>query len=310
MLLVLSMMSLSIGCSIGPLGGDKGTVYEMTHGSAPRILNAESIDFFRETVAPVLARTCSSKDETGAFICHGRPSNRDGDKAGDFKVAKSHSEVDRAQARCATRCHTTANFRFPLGADGGLTDPDQVMLAYRIAQARAQFDSASGFANLVRMPLSAQAGGFGLRHAGGEIFESAMDPDYLALSRWVALENQGKDDGGTPLTPAEIAFRDEVLPAFARNTCFAASCHVFNHSSFLLDPGMPSADPGAKLQDRFTREQISFNRMTSRGLIQTLVHLEGQVDQSRILKKCIPLEKGGVLHRGGKPPLSQEVCTS
>lgn len=81
---------------------------------------------------------------------------------------------------------------------------------------------------------------------------------------------------GVSVGEAERFFRDNVLPVFARNTCMAPACHVFNHSSFLLDPGMPTSDLSAAVADRFTPEQVSFNRMTSKGAIQRLVSLGGQ----------------------------------
>ncbi|MBI4820717.1 MAG: hypothetical protein HY791_30915 [Deltaproteobacteria bacterium] len=266
-----------------------------TSGSAAT--RGRSFAAFRSDVAPVLAATCSGRDGKGAAICHGR-------SGGDSDPSESVPKLPHLappSTSCTKACHAKTgrmSFVFPLGRDGRFDNDRQLFLAYEKARALASFDGPR-FAKILRMPLASQAGGFGLLHGGGEIFESASDPGFEKLASWVALEGASTRAKVADVAPAEKFYGEKVLPALARNLCLSPSCHIFNHSSFSPDPGMPSDDLSAPIESRFSREQVSFNRMTSKGMIQRLVFLEGDVEQSRILKKIIPIEKGGVLHRGG-----------
>ncbi len=267
-----------------------------------RAVRSRSFESFRKDVAPVLATTCSSRDEKGAFTCHGRSTEGFAALAAAPGQSPQHGFAAARSGTCAVRCHSQRggmDFAFALGPSGRLETERQLLLAYEKARPRARFGGPAKFAKLLRMPLAAQAGGLGLFHGGGEIFDSATDPEYRALARWVDLENREAGGGSVQPGAAERAFRDEVLPVLARNSCMAPSCHSFNHSSFLPDPGMPDADLTRPIAERFTPEQVSYNRMTAKGLIQSLVYLTGNAARSRILAKNIPLEKGGVLHRGG-----------
>ncbi|MCX5796714.1 MAG: hypothetical protein NTY77_14565, partial [Elusimicrobia bacterium] len=272
------------------------------HLSSRRAGGSGSFDYFRKHVAPILATTCSSKDEKGVYVCHGRPAGEFAAKVGIPAQGMRHEFAAARSATCAVRCHAQPggmDFSFALGPSGRLETKRQFILAYEKARQRARFGGPAKFSRLLRMPLAAQAGGSGLFHGGGEIFDSAADPEYRALAEWVAMENRDSGAGLQPPGEAEKAFRDEVLPVLARNSCMAPSCHAFNHSSFLPDPGMPDADLSRPIAERFTPEQVSYDRMTAKGLIQSLVYLTGDAANSRILAKNIPLSKGGVLHRGG-----------
>lgn len=266
------------------------------------VARSASFAYFERHVAPILARSCSARDAEGAFVCHGRPGRSTLQAERGVSTGLQHVFPTRMADSC-TKCHArqegSMRFLFGVGADGGLDTERRVVLAYERARELARYDGPSRVARLLRMPLSAQAGGFGLIHGGGEIYDSALDPEFGVLSHWVELENREvKARAGGP-GAAEAAFRDDVLPVLARNTCFAASCHAFNHSSFLPDPGMPNADLATPIPERFTPEQVAFNRLTTLGLVQNLAYLTGDVEQSRILRKAIPMASGGVLHRGG-----------
>ena len=129
----------------------------------------------------------------------------------------------------------------------------------------------------------------------------------MKLVSWVALNKQATNKKQSPPSAAERFFGQEILPILARRTCMAPACHTFNHSSFVPDPGTPSEDLTKPIADRFTPEQISYNRSAAKGLIQSLVYLSGDVEQSRFLKKIIPIESGGVLHRGGNDQFLQST---
>ncbi|MFH1725811.1 MAG: hypothetical protein ABII00_14465 [Elusimicrobiota bacterium] len=259
-----------------------------------------SFDYFRENIVPILETTCSAKDAEGNYVCHGgdRPV-ADVEKSGGGQF--THADVNMRSYTCEAACHRASGrkkFSFALDADGKISTHRQVMLAYQKAAMLAAY-SRKSFAKLLRMPLGALAGGFGQMHVGGEIYESVNDPEYRQLAEWVRLENQAIKPMGGDVGEAQRFFGENVLPVYARNGCLNPSCHVFNHSSFIPDRGMPTDDLTMELAKRFSPEQVSFNRMTSLGLIQGTVHLTGDVEQSRVLRKNIPIGNGGVLHRGG-----------
>ena len=253
----------------------------------------------------MLLNSCSAKDADGNYVCHARPAAEFAQRLKDESVkatSGTHKSPTTRSSSCTARCHQKAGkqgFFFAVDLSGEIETERQRVLAYEKARARARFAGPAKFAKILRMALSAQAGGLGLLHQGGEIFESTADPECQKLARWVALESETIGSPTAEVSEAERFFRDNVLAVFARNSCMAPGCHVFNHSSFLLDRGMPTADLTAPIEKRFTAEQISFNRLTSKGFIHSLVYLDGDIEQSRILRKNIPIDRGGVLHRGG-----------
>jgi len=109
---------------------------------------------FRCNVEPILARQCSY---TG---CHG--------------VQQSALRVYSPGKLRATPAATLDDAIMPL-SDG---------------ERHANFESAAGFATLapgdnflLRKPLASAAGGF--EHAGGAIFPTINDPQYVAISAWL-----------------------------------------------------------------------------------------------------------------------------
>ena len=272
------------------------------HFTSKDYAQGKSFAYFEAHVAPILASTCSGKDASGAYVCHGQPASQLGADAIKAYARAAPHMLPTALASSCGACHGKSGkmrFSFALGAGGELATQRHRLLAFEKARVLTRYTGKANFARLLRMPLASQAGGFGLYHGGGEVFDSATDPEFQKLARWVVLENAAGSKKQVKPSPAEIAFRDEVLPVLARNTCLAPSCHIFNHSAFIPDPGMPSLDLAKPLAERFSPEQVRFNRMTSKGLIQSLVYLTGTVTESRFLKKLIPLDKGGVMHRGG-----------
>jgi len=303
LLLVASLFSQALHDRL-----DDGQVAAKPYGAQYEnvdISKSASFRYFKEHVVPVLLNSCSDKDARGNYVCHARPAAEFAQRLKEKKIkatSRTHKSPTMRASGCIVRCHQRAGkqgFFFAVSPSGELETQRQLVLAYQKARVRARFDGPAKFAKILRMALGAQAGGLGRFHQGGEIFESTADPECQQLARWVALENEATRGATAQVSEAEKFFRDNVLAVFARNTCMAPGCHVFNHSSFLLDPGMPTADLTVGIEKRFTAEQVSFNRMTSKGFIQRLVYLTGDVEQSRILLKNIPVDQGGILHRGG-----------
>jgi|GEM_PF-1048388 len=263
--------------------------------------DSEGYRYFLQEVLPVLNQHCFRQDKQGNAVCHITDSSAQDKKISPAvptpNKAPRHSLSAEAFQSCE-KCHQKSRKEL-LGE--APTPPRPLALDYESALKLALHDKAP-FSKLLRTPLAALAGGFGLLHKGGEVFRDTASSDYQKLLHWVNMENENAVRQGraqVTITPAEQFFAEQVLPVFVRRSCFAPSCHIFNHGAFFLDPGTPSENLSVPIAERFSREQVKFNRMAAKGLIQHVVYLTGDVELSRVLKKNIPLEKGGVLHKGG-----------
>ncbi len=144
---------------------------------------------------------------------------------------------------------------------------------------------------LLRDPLANKYSG----NIHPEVFAALEDPDLQTLSKWISLEIAANPQLSPPLSgDAEKFFADNVVPILNRKTCFASNCH--GQMAFMdlkLDPGIPA------LESRFTTEIHQANRQAMLGKTSRLVNLVGDVEQSKQLLKNIPVEQGGILHKGG-----------
>jgi hypothetical protein len=263
--------------------------------------NSPSFKYFQKEIAPILASTCSAKDEKGVYVCHGTNTMASDAEKNDKGVTYQHLAPNIMASSCDTACHRISGknkFSFGLDKSGQISTDRQMIFAYQAAKKFASY-SKSPFAKIIRFPLGAVAGGFGQYHPGGEIIESTSDLEYQKLVEWVRLESSESSQKKKITSEAEKYFGQHVLPVYARNGCLSPNCHIFNHSTFIPDAGIPSQNLKLSLVSRFSPEQVSFNRMTSKGLIQSNVYLTGDVELSRLLKKNIPIGKQGILHRGG-----------
>ena len=128
-----------------------------------------------------------------------------------------------------------------------------------------------------------------------EVFATTDDPDYQTIVEWV--EEELATDSRVPVEPssrAERFFATEVTQVLLRNTCFGANCHgTLAFNDLKLDPGIPILD------ERFTPEMHHANRLAMLGSVTRLAHRSGDVERSKQLLKNIPVEDGGILHKGG-----------
>ena len=145
-------------------------------------------------------------------------------------------------------------------------------------------------------PLSETFSGTSVIHPA--TFPSPDDPDFRILRRWVEAEIAADPDAPLKFeSEAERFFAAQVMPVLVRKTCFGSNCHgqrVFN--DLKLHPGVPV------LEGRFTDEMIRANRLSMLGRSSAqinMVHLDGDIEQSRQLLKNIPISQGGILHKGG-----------
>ncbi len=216
------------------------------------------------------------------------------DEARTPRAVFEEEVVPALEARCAAGvCHGVAPGAEAVGEvvnwslyflkvdeAGHLADLDQ---AYEAT--RAIIDCVDpAFSPLLRVPLHADFGG--TPHAGGDTFRSPADPAYQALLEWVADEPAGGHDP-PPLDERERLFAERVQPALFSASCANASCHGLTAGvPYRLDPGVEG-----KTSVRATRHNYEVSL--------SMLSLDGDPLQSRLLRKSLPLHAGGIVHRGG-----------
>jgi len=151
------------------------------------------------------------------------------------------------------------------------------------------------FSSLLREPLDPVYGG--LPHAGGVVLRSASDPGYQAIRGWILVETGGGEDARREdLTPTQEYFADEVLPRLRDGGCFAAACH--GRTALPFSAFVPPTDP---VSGEWSVAEIQKNH----GTLRKFLHLAGDPLLGRLVRKPLPLEKGGMLHRGGNDAFFQ-----
>ncbi len=169
---------------------------------------------------------------------------------------------------------------FLTDAGGKLLDKDAAYLSVK----RVIDPTAPAFSSLLRKPLPEPDGG--QPHQGGAQFASRHDPDYRALLAWVKSE-QGGGETAPPLDEHEALFASTVEPVLQNAGCMNANCHGVQVAvPFRLDPGIDGVRSVA--QTRANYEQA-----------RSMLALDGDPRQSRLLKKALPLHRGGIAHKGG-----------
>lgn len=176
-------------------------------------------------------------------------------------------------------------FHLPVDARGRLSDLDR---AYAAAKRCITTADAPAFSTLLRKPLATSFGG--LPHLGRDNFPSVDDPAYATVLDWIAEEVDGGEDQ-PPLMPAEQQFADTVQPALVAGMCTNAACHGTETAvPFRLDPGLGGA---------FSRAATRANYAAA----LTMLSLDGWPEQSRLVRKGLPLHAGGIVHKGGNTAL-------
>ncbi len=217
----------------------------------------------------------------------------------DESDAESGRVLSIMEQRCASgACHgVTAEaaasqqlddarwLTFRVDGRGAITDPDAAL-----ASMRTKVNSAEDpvFSTLLRKTLSVAQGG--LHHHRGAVFQSREDPDYQALAAWAAKVD-GTEGADVPaLDPLETRFVETVYPTLIQKGCVTATCHgelnfgvtLFKAPAVGGTLKTPRADLRATYID--TRRNLS---------------LWGDPLQSRLIAKMLPLEFGGMPHKGG-----------
>ncbi len=224
---------------------------------------------FYKNVVPVLDKHCS--------VCHG---------VDDIKLQNIKSSSQSAGL-----------LRWQIGISGRIETVQQGQQLYDdllqdsinyIKNNLVEYDIHPIESHLLRAGLAKKYSG----SAHHEIFNSPQDKDFLILKQWIKSIHIKKEKAKVQKSESEVFFAEKVVPILVRKNCFG--CHgpmAFN--DLRMDPGIPM------LKDRFTPEIHHFNRKVMLGKSMRMVHLSGDVEQSKQLLKNIPVEQGGMVHLGG-----------
>jgi len=178
------------------------------------------------------------------------------------------------------------HFHVRVGTDLVVTDP---LEAYANTKLRINTSELAELSSLLRKPLSLDAGG--LPHAGGVQFDRLDSPPAQTLLAWIKTETGGGEgEPATTLTGNQQLFADEVLPHLESRQCMNAACHGRFAPFTAFEP--PMYIDG---ETRFSTAAILHNYKAAR------MHLNVSGDPwlSRLVRKGLPLDAGGIAHRGG-----------
>lgn len=167
---------------------------------------------------------------------------------------------------------------------GAIADLGQ---AYESAKSRINTLEHPELSTLLRKPLALAAGGE--PHLGGVQLASRRHADYRAIAEWIA-EESGGGEGAEALSAEEQLFGDTVLPALSSRQCMNQGCHGATAPFTGFEP--PLILDGGPV---FSRAQVKKNHHAAR----MHLFLGGDPLLSRLVRKTVPLERGGIAHRGG-----------
>lgn len=178
------------------------------------------------------------------------------------------------------------HFHFRVSKSGVASDPGG---AYANVKARIDTGPHPELSTLLRKPLAAQSGG--LSHAGGVSFLDRADPAYAEIRAWIASEEGGGESGKLEDLPANVQrFAREVLPLIASKQCMNAGCHATPAPFTAFEP--PMELDGERVYSIASIEK-------NYGAARIHLALGGDLMASRLIRKTIPLDRGGIVHRGG-----------
>jgi hypothetical protein len=182
-------------------------------------------------------------------------------------------------ARCAAgNCHGSPGNSMYLTC--GATDEQARWNYFEVGDYVSRIPRTS---EILRRALDPAAGG--TFHEGGTVFETSDDPDYQALLDWAT------DKGGPNREPDEPGFEffaDRVQPMLVKKGCMQLGCHSpgMGHE-YRLHGGSAGhfSLPATRRNYELSLEQISME--------------SSDPNASRILRKNLPPQRNGVVHRGG-----------
>lgn len=177
-----------------------------------------------------------------------------------------------------------AFFHVRLTSSGTIADLGQ---AYETAKKRINTREHAELSTLLRKPLAMAAGGE--PHIGGIQFSSRRHGDYRAIAEWIAEESDG-GEGEVELSDEERLFGDTVLPNLANRQCMNQGCHGAAAPFTSFEPPAQT-DAGPVFSATMIRKSHHAARMH--------LFLGGDPSLSRLVRKTVPFERGGIAHRAG-----------
>jgi len=229
----------------------------------------QSYASFNKKVVPVFDKHCS--------VCHGV----DEEKYKNLKNSSQSSGLLRWQVGSSGRIETNEQSKQLYDALlQETTDPEKRNLVEY---------------NLFTIESPLLRAGLVKRYSGSthhEVFASPEDKDFQILEKWILSIHTKNAKPNPEISEVEVFFSEEVVPILIRKNCFG--CHgpmAFNDLRF--DPGIPM------IEGKFTKKMHQGNRKAMLGDNTRMVHLSGDVEQSKQLLKNIPVEQGGIVHIGG-----------
>lgn len=198
--------------------------------------------------------------------------------APDFEQFQSEVNPILGKRCSASNCHgSPANsLRLTCG-----TTSEQVRWNYFAASDYVSKDAASS--EILRRTLAPSAGG--TYHEGGALFPSLDDAGYKALLAWATAK------GGPTNVPKDAGFpffAERVQPMLVKRGCMMLGCHsaaMFHDYRLRGGSGGHFGLPATRKNYELSLEQLALESPTA--------------NASRILRKNLPPDAGGILHRGG-----------
>ncbi|MCP4445977.1 MAG: hypothetical protein GY811_11620 [Myxococcales bacterium] len=173
-------------------------------------------------------------------------------------------------------------YAFPVDSDGKLTGADRLEAA-RVRTLEKLASEDVKFSDFIRKPLDESLGGSA--HRGGAQYASVQDDSLVKLMQW-----------GQRVKPAELPeistraerYAAEIEPILAEKRCMLSSCHGASAANLLIfDPGVVGEFDINSSKQNYTKVAVHMNFATPDAMM------------SRLIRKAIPLDQGGIFHRGG-----------
>jgi hypothetical protein len=136
---------------------------------------------------------------------------------------------------------------------------------------------------ILRRALSSEAGG--TFHEGGTVFESRTDAGYLAIEAWAKVKGGPTN---IPTDPDFPFFAERVQPMLVRRGCMMLGCH----SAAMFHDYRLRGGSGGQFSLAVTRRNYYLS-------LEQLALESPDPNASRLIRKNLSSDVGGIRHRGG-----------
>ncbi|HEY3496193.1 MAG TPA: hypothetical protein VGK73_15950 [Polyangiaceae bacterium] len=196
----------------------------------------------------------------------------------DFGLFTTLAGPAFAQSCAAGNCHglPSNNLHLTCGST-----PEEVRWNYFATMDYVSADATAS--EILRRALAPDAGG--TYHEGGVVFVSRSDPGYRAIEEWAVQK------GGPTNSPTDenfLFFADRVQPMLVKRGCMMLGCHsasMFHDYRLRGGSGGQFSLPATRKNYELSLEQLALE--------------SPDPNASRLLKKNLSPDVGGILHRGG-----------